>query len=41
MREEFPNKLSLIEGIDKLRFDGLYAHPGKASDIPTKNYSGL
>ena len=40
MREKFPNKLSLIDEIDELRVEGLYAHPGKASDVPTKNYSG-
>lgn len=41
MREKFPNKLSLIDEIDTLRVNGLYAHPGKASDVPTKTYSGL
>ena len=41
MREKFPNKLVLIDEIDALRVNGLYAHPGKASDVPTKSYSGL
>ena len=41
MRVTFPNQLALIDGIDTLRANGLYAHPGKASDVPTESYSGL
>ena len=41
MREKFSNKSAFIDGIDILKVNALYAHLGKALDVPIKSYSVL
>jgi hypothetical protein len=41
MRKEFPELNEMLDSVDKAQPKGFYAYPGKASDVPTKDYTGL